>query len=613
MSFQNMRTLMNKYVFGRWAIWAILSFVLLFPRTIASPSLREEQPTKSREIALTSTNSNDSNISYHRVLKDKKKMEWIDYPEEYIDMKRIHRLLESSRNDTRMKIVNDTLKAAAGLYNDKEKGRKAGLDKTVFTILLAYDTSGIFYYKVFFQNFLCFTKHYDIDLVVYIVHHHLADIEGEIEMLTSLGVKVLTYPDEKFWSLIATKKTTISRNGPERAHYEGDYPTFKEFGALVMLVPLLEVLELGYNAIYFDIDIGLVQDPIPYLLTGDADFVTSYEIRQCPEIWPTLSGSAYPWDGVEANTGVMHVRATPQGKSFYRQWLERIVANNMINDQKVLEWSKFHAHYTPNCNWNTSAYPTVRPSPDTPTYCILSELLFQNGLAAFTCSTKQAYRDHWYTGMSKLGLSNVVVGKYLPVTVHANYCNGKAHELSVRGLWLYDDTYGQRKSNSTSGNMTTSASASTNANANATASLGSSSTEVNGTTAHNIHHHHRGHRSRKDSGANVAYEDNICKVYRVNETWYATVDWTSELESIAKFRQQVFSNIMKNGTLIKRYSGKEVYILDGQLKRHVIPDIETFESLDLDWGQIKGIPTEMLARIEEGPPIPSVKNNKPKN
>ncbi len=35
------------------------------------------------------------------------------------------------------------------------------------------------------------------------------------------------------------------------------------------------------------------------------------------------------------------------------------------------------ATYTGNCNWNESYVPTVRAQPDSPTYCFLSEILFQ--------------------------------------------------------------------------------------------------------------------------------------------------------------------------------------------------------------------------------------------
>ena len=102
-----------------------------------------------------------------------------------------------------------------------------------------------------------------------------------------------------------------------------------------MLVPALEVMMLGYNVIYFDVDMGLVQDPVPYLTSGDADFVTTLEMRQCPEKYPSSVPDTIDWETIEPNTGVMHLRATTQGISFFRAWLERIVHYNAVNDQKV--------------------------------------------------------------------------------------------------------------------------------------------------------------------------------------------------------------------------------------------------------------------------------------
>ena len=167
---------------------------------------------------------------------------------------------------------------------------------------------------------------------VYILHHNLPDVQEEIRILEDLGVKVLTYPDEKFWSLIEEKTHRITY-GKAFADYDSETPSFHNYGALLMLVPQLEVLDLGYNVIYFDVDIGLVQDPVPYITRGDADFTVSIEQRYCPEEYPSSRRFTQNWEVQEPNTGVMHVRATSQGVSMYRKWLRRIVQTNVRNDQ----------------------------------------------------------------------------------------------------------------------------------------------------------------------------------------------------------------------------------------------------------------------------------------
>jgi hypothetical protein len=49
---------------------------------------------------------------------------------------------------------------------------------------------------------LCFTQHYGIDLVVYIVHHSIKDWKEEKESYSKAGIRVLPYPDELFWTLL---------------------------------------------------------------------------------------------------------------------------------------------------------------------------------------------------------------------------------------------------------------------------------------------------------------------------------------------------------------------------------------------------------------------------
>ena len=60
--------------------------------------------------------------------------------------------------------------------------------------------------------------------------------------------------------------------------YEGHIPTYKHHGFLVTLIPILEALTAGYNVIYFDVDIALVKDPLPYMLTGNHSFFILFAI-----------------------------------------------------------------------------------------------------------------------------------------------------------------------------------------------------------------------------------------------------------------------------------------------------------------------------------------------
>jgi len=234
-------------------------------------------------------------------------------------------LASEARNETREAWVRETLRQAAGVYKDKSKSKALGIEKTVFLVVIAYPV-GAHYYKVYFRNFLCFVHHFGIDLVVYVVHHGDGDPDVEIENLRKLGVRALTYPEELFWKVVSNKMQPIHVGG-FYAKYNGTKISFQDFGALPMLIPPFEVLENGYNVIYFDIDIALVHDPVPFLIQGDADFVTSIENRACREEYYGAVPTKIDWERIEPNTGIMHLRATKQGLKFYAVWLERIVVS----------------------------------------------------------------------------------------------------------------------------------------------------------------------------------------------------------------------------------------------------------------------------------------------
>ena len=481
-------------------------------------------------------------------------------------------LRDRAHNETRDQMVLTTLREASGVYNDKERGRKYGLSKTVFITVIAYNSrEKIHHYKVYFRNFLCFTKHYGIDLIVYILHHHLPDVEKEIRSLEELGVRVLTYPDERFWSTVHQKRTPI-KFGPRFADYDSEIPNFQSHGALVMVVPQLEILELGYSVIYFDVDIGLVQDPVPYITRGDADFTLSIEQRDCPDTYPSTSKMETNWGIIEPNTGVMHIRATSQGIAMYRKWLYDIVSTNVRNDQMVfyrderpVQIGKSHgnnnnnitATFTSSCNWDYKNYtPTVRVTPLAGTYCFLSEMLFQNGMNAFQCSSKASYRDNWHEEMVRHVDETVVEGtslmNRLPVIVHANYCNGKTHELAVRGLWLYNSS---------------------------------------------------NHDVRNSSPLTAKQTE--CQIYKMSDVYFAKKNYTTEMATVDHNRRTILKASLISGSLVKRLASDEVFIISSELLRRLIPDGKTFLRMGFEWENVRVIPAAVLYSIPLGKPVNS--------
>eukprot|EP01034_Spumella_vulgaris_P033806 gene33806-41704_t len=88
--------------------------------------------------------------------------------------------------------------------------------------------------------------------------------------------------------------------GSFRADYQGDSPSFLNFGTFLKLIPMYEALQLGFNVIFFDADVALIQDPLPYLTLGTADFIVSTEVKSCA-VFPSLLRGV-DWNHVQPNT-----------------------------------------------------------------------------------------------------------------------------------------------------------------------------------------------------------------------------------------------------------------------------------------------------------------------
>jgi hypothetical protein len=370
-----------------------------------------------------------------------------------------------------------------------------------------------------------------------------------------LGVRVITFPDYLFWELISNKKTF--KQGKSEAPYNGDFPSFQSFGALPQLVPAYEMLLLGFDTIYFDVDIALVHDPVPFMVKGNADFVSTLEIRGCTDMYTSSYPNDYNWRLMEPNTGIMHVRTTENGRSFYKKWLERIVDSNSMNDQKLMDRTAIQSVYNPSCNfWNLSNINETPNPNNLPTYCFLNEILFQNGKVGVHCPMKQHFRDGFFQELWDFGISDLIPGKRFPVTVHVNYVNGKTHELKVRGLWLLNEDQ--------------------------------------------IYHSHEFKINRT---LDRAPEFLHCKPYNLSQTYYNSIDWGREINSINEYENKLLNSIKVNGTLIKSTSGEAVYAIDETGKRRAIPNSDTFEAFGFEWGNIKSVPQRVLIKIAEGAPL----------
>jgi hypothetical protein len=404
-----------------------------------------------------------------------------------------------------------------------------------------------------------------------------------------------------------------------------------------MLVPVLEVLLSGYNCIFFDVDIAMVLDPVPFLIKGTSDFVSTVEMRSCPDSYtPTFLNTSTPfahkrkevnsmssvnWFTVEPNTGIMSVRSTEAGIGFYTNWLLRIISVNELNDQKAMHRYETYAHHSVDCVYGTDGahghhhaqphgignlrrhnvpghhtahdgahgnnnrarhrwagnYSALVEDAAQGNYakpvrfCFASELLFQNGQTAFTCGVKPSFKDSWILEMYKNGLPSPQVDSFnhhnsmrqdhapqpdtprFAVTVHANFCDKKTHELTVRGLWLVT----------------------------------------------------------QDS-PEAAFTNATCRAYNPLETMYGTRNWTADYLQVKNKRDYMYETFVQPGKLIQSTNGLEVYLVDESRRKQLIPDGDTFiAKIGGDkWGEVRFLPQPIMDSVPLGPPIPSVREAK---
>jgi hypothetical protein len=357
---------------------------------------------------------------------------------------------------------------------------------------------------------------------------------------------VLPFPESTFWSLLANRTGDMAPRGqyPPRADYIGVVPHFRRHGAVLMLVPWLELLVHGCSLIFLDVDVSMVRNPIPWLTLAQqrVDLSFSKEIRDCrlPN-YPTryfrfgIKGRL-PWGDrmIEPNTGVSFIVYRNRTLEFMRSWLKDLVETNIANDQKAIDFQVMRKHYSNDCNFaGSSGMATKQLS-----LCLYDEYVFQNGMVALHCATdkNRGEREEYAVGMQASPLHGPI-----PVLLHVNYVGDKRGALINHGLWLYRDNIHELYNEANRHNTTSS---STVAGANYFCYRYNNPAEG----SHGLH----GVLSHKNSGDT---NDNMNT--HLASHWlapgYAT--WDAEIDHATSYMQNVTSNLPLNGTFF-RFSGE---------------------------------------------------------
>lgn len=338
-------------------------------------------------------------------------------------------LANRSLNTSRHVTLAQNLRRAAGVYNNVEERDQVGrLKNTVLLSLLDAESPR---YIQLLKNFHCHLARLGLKALVYVLSsspkaHSILRQTSWRQTMT-----FISYPEELFWLLLATKKNEFQVSFPfagcNGADYIGMRPSFQHYGFLTQFVPMLEVLDAGYGAIFLDLDVAPVKDPVPYLTSwGSADVILAVEQRNCRlPSYPTRLKkcgkrglSADGFNPLEPNTGVMSVRNTVAGKTFVLSWLLLIVHLNCKNDQKAMIFSKLPVKYTNSCreksvtaennkeeSSRTQAHHSILnalrsgnhslaiDTSITARHCFLSEYKFQNGMVTFFCAQGQTSKS----------------------------------------------------------------------------------------------------------------------------------------------------------------------------------------------------------------------------
>eukprot|EP01038_Epipyxis_sp_PR26KG_P018148 gene18148-25525_t len=241
-------------------------------------------------------------------------------------------------------------------YNSYNADQTNPISKTVFVNV--FETGNIEYeqkYKELIDNFLCNMNDLEYEIIIYILDKDKDNVREKTKQLRSIHpfIRFVEYPYSLFWKYIATKETEIFSN-KNNVYYQNNYPTFNDHGFLVMLIPILEILELGYNVIYFDVDIVLLKDILPLFSTPSYlarnDILFSPEMRACIYQSVPENKDSFNWELIEANTGTMFLKSNPRVITLYKEWLYRLVNSNARNDQKKLKLVEMKAVQIFDCN-----------------------------------------------------------------------------------------------------------------------------------------------------------------------------------------------------------------------------------------------------------------------
>lgn len=244
-------------------------------------------------------------------------------------------------------------------------------------------------YKDLLNNYICVIEEYNINLVIYLMEMNTTKFKEHAQAIQALSshIHVVDFPYALYWSFVS-EKTEKSKTP---VNYEPIDITFKNVGFVVMIIPMLEILQLGFNVLYLDLDVVLMQNPFPYLIHSSAELIVSAELRTC-KFDSSLIDSNSASQLTEFNTGMLFAKSNERTLVLFKKWLTKMFNQGIVNDQKALLMEELGGTQVFDCNpllpkevtdYYYDKIPTgrrtsaVNASVSSVRYCALNELLFQ--------------------------------------------------------------------------------------------------------------------------------------------------------------------------------------------------------------------------------------------
>ena len=318
--------------------------------------------------------------------------------------------------EMQMQAVKVAANLVAGVYK-KDEAKSMIPSSLNQTIVMTACNSG---YLPHLLNFDCYATRLGIKYMVFALDVNLH------------AVLQRKYPHIVSVSYSSKKITGIASNF--RSKHFNLITNRKEEAVLCALI-------LGYDAVFIDVDIAMVKDPIPKLIIPRYDYVHSVNVRCSKDLGAFNYGNRQH----EGNTGLYFVRSNAKSISVWKQALKASIKQPGLDDQ-TLFWNTIRDMKTPQLFFTTQCQQEHVSSSELKKVIIawkghdspMQEMWLTCPLDACSFSTGAL---HGRYGYSELMRTLMITNRSI-YSVHANFVTGahkKRMALERHGFWIFND------------------------------------------------------------------------------------------------------------------------------------------------------------------------------